>query len=137
MKREVRVGVGVIIRKQGKVLFGLRQGSHGTGQWSLPGGHVEFGETPEQTAQREVMEETGLTITQCHTVASTNDIFTDEDKHYVTLFVLADYQAGDVVTLEPEKCLRWEWFAWDKIPEPRFLPLRHLLEQGYNPFTKT
>ena len=39
------VGVAVMIIRDGKVLFGKRLASHGTGTWHLPGGHLEFMET--------------------------------------------------------------------------------------------
>lgn len=47
-----RVGIGVFVCKNGKFLMGRRKGSHGDGDWSIPGGHLEFGETFEQTAAR-------------------------------------------------------------------------------------
>jgi 8-oxo-dGTP diphosphatase len=57
-----KVGVGVFIIKDKKILMGKRINSHGEGTWSLPGGHLEFFETFEDCAKREVMEETGLKI---------------------------------------------------------------------------
>ena len=129
-----RVGVGVIIRREGKVLLGLRKGSHGSGSWAFPGGHLEFGETPEQTVVRELQEECGVQVKNLTTVTFTNDIFITEQKHYITLYVLCDYASGEAKNLEPEKCERWEWFAWDRLPEPKFLGLQHLVETGYNPF---
>lgn len=134
MNQQVRVGIGVIIRRGTKVLLGFRRNSHGDGTWSFPGGHLEFGETPEQTATREVEEETGLHIKTPRVVAVTNDIFTTEQKHYITVFVLAEYDSGEAELREPGKCERWDWFDWAQLPQPQFLPLRHLLEQGYNPF---
>ena len=56
----IRVGVGVIIVRDGNVLLGERAGSHGAGTWALPGGHLEFGETVADCARREVLEETGF-----------------------------------------------------------------------------
>ena len=44
-KKYPKVGIGVMIQNEkGEVLLGLRQGSHGAGEWSFPGGHLEFGE---------------------------------------------------------------------------------------------
>ncbi len=40
-----KVGLGVLIFKDGKVLLGKRKGAHGEGTWCPPGGHLEFGET--------------------------------------------------------------------------------------------
>lgn len=59
------------------------------GAIQLPGGHLEFGETPEACAVREVLEETGLEISEADVrfVTATNDIFEAEGKHYVTLFM--------------------------------------------------
>ncbi|MBU0929712.1 MAG: NUDIX domain-containing protein, partial [Nanoarchaeota archaeon] len=62
MDKIVRVGVGVYIIKDNKILFGKRKGFHGSGTWCPPGGHLEFNESIEECAIREVMEETGIKI---------------------------------------------------------------------------
>jgi 8-oxo-dGTP diphosphatase len=56
-----------------------------------------------------------------------------EDKHYVTVFVLAASESGTPEVLEPTKCERWAWFDWAALPEPLFLPLRHLVATGFVP----
>ncbi|MDO8336304.1 MAG: NUDIX domain-containing protein, partial [Candidatus Saccharibacteria bacterium] len=84
---EARVGIGIFIFKDGKFLMGHRQGSHGAGTWALPGGHLDFGESFEQTALREVAEENGLEIKDIKFGAVTNDIFEKEGKHYVTIWM--------------------------------------------------
>lgn len=127
-----RVGVGVIIVRDGKVLFGLRQGAHGAGSWSLPGGHLEFQESLEACAQREVQEETGLHVTSCKPVAFTNDIFKSEDKHYITIFMVATVDIGEPEILEPEKCLEWRWCDWHDMPRPLFIPIENLLQQNFD-----
>jgi 8-oxo-dGTP diphosphatase len=129
-----KVGVGVIIKKDGKVLFGKRKGSHGEGTWSLPGGHLEFRETLEECAKREVLEETGLEIVNIKQETFTNDIFPEEQKHYITAYMTADYSLGEVKIMEPDKCTEWRWVAWDALPEPLFIPISNLLKQGYSPF---
>lgn len=128
-----RVGVAVIVINDDKVLLGRRKGSHAAGTWAFPGGHLEFGEEPEQCAQREVSEETGISITNIRRSIFTNDVF-DKEKHYITLFLLADHKFGEPSVREPEKCEEWGWFAWDALPRPLMLPIEHLLQQGYSPF---
>lgn len=127
------VGIGVIVRKDNKVLLGKRKNSHGHGTWQFPGGHLEFGEEPEECARREVKEEAGIDIKNIKKAAFTNDIF-GEDKHYVTLFLVCDYASGEVKVMEPDKCEKWDWFCWSEMPKPRFLPIDNLLKQGYKPF---
>src|SRR5437763_11981549 len=54
---------GAVIRdRPGRILLVLRANDPGRGLWSLPGGRVEPGETPEQAVVREVREETGLEV---------------------------------------------------------------------------
>jgi 8-oxo-dGTP diphosphatase len=129
----VKVGMGVIIVKNGKVLLGKRKGSHGEGKWCAPGGHLEVGETWEECAKRETLEEVGIKINNVRFAAATNDIFNSE-KHYVTIYVTAEQESGEVSLMEPDKCEKWEWFSWDNLPEPMFLSWVNLLKQGYNPF---
>lgn len=128
---EPRVGVGVFVLREGKVLMGKRRNSHGHGQWSLPGGHLEFGEEVFTTAQREVAEETGLQIENLRLGPYTNDIFSKEGKHYITLFVFSESRSGEPQLLEPEKCERWQWVDWDSLPQPLFLPIENLLKSGF------
>ena len=128
-----KVGVGVIVRRNNMVLLGKRKGSHGDASWCFPGGHLEFNESPEDCARREVREETGISIKDLRRGPFTNDIFETEKKHYVTLFLLARYDCGDVTVREPEKCEAWHWFGWDELPEPLFLPIQNLLKENYRP----
>jgi 8-oxo-dGTP diphosphatase len=126
-----RIGIAAIVIRDGTVLLGKRRGSHGAGTWGFPGGHLETGEDIEQCVAREVLEETGLRAYDIRHAGFTNDVFKDEGKHYVTLFVTAKVYAGDAMVLEPHRCERWEWHAWDGLPEPLFLSIRNLKEQGY------
>lgn len=126
------IGVAVIVYKDGNVLLGQRKNSHGSGTWAFPGGHLEYQEKVEACAKREVFEETNLVIKNIKHVAYTNDIFNQEQKHYVTLFVSAQYESGDLEIKEPDKCEKWGWFYWDKLPEPMFLPLKNFLKQGHH-----
>jgi 8-oxo-dGTP diphosphatase len=128
-KNRPSVGVGVIVVKDHKVLFGKRKNAHGEGMWSFPGGHLEFNEGVEECAKREVAEEVGISIKNIQKVTYTNDLFLEEGKHYITCFVRADYDDGEVRVMEPDKSEMWEWFAWDDLPEPLFLPIQNLLKE--------
>ena len=127
----VRVGIGVFVFKDGKFLMQQRQGAHGAGSWSVPGGHLEFGESFEDTARREVKEETSLEITNVRFGAVTNDYFADEKKHYVTVWMLSDWASGKEYIAEPAKCLGQAWHTFDSLPEPLFLPWRQLLASEF------
>jgi 8-oxo-dGTP diphosphatase len=129
-----RVGVGVILIRDGRVLLGKRKNAHGAGTWQFPGGHLEFGETIAACARREVHEETGLQLGPVQLGPYTNDVFATEGRHYVTLYAIARAPRGEPAVREPEKCERWEWFAWSRLPSPLFLPIRHLLAQRFDPF---
>jgi len=130
---QARVGVGVLVVRAGKILLGLRRGSHGAGTWALPGGHLEFGESPADCASRELLEETGLMCRSFTHGPFTNHVFQMERKHYVTLFVIAHGVKGEPQIREPEKCASWAWFTWEALPQPLFPPLHSLQATGFSP----
>jgi 8-oxo-dGTP diphosphatase len=133
-EKRPRVGVGVIIKKDGKILLHKRKNAHGDGSWSCPGGHLEFGESVADCAVRETAEEAGITIRNIRDWIYTNDFFETEGKHYITIYVIADYESGEPQIMEPKKCECWEWFGWENLPSPLFLPLQNVLKAGHNPF---
>jgi 8-oxo-dGTP diphosphatase len=130
-EKHVRVGVGVFIFKDGKFLMLQRKGSHGEGSWSVPGGHLEFGESFEDTARREVTEETSLEIKNVRFGALTNDHFIDEDKHYVTIWMMSDLKGGIARITEPEKCTAQKWCTFDDLPQPLFLTWQQLFSSEF------
>ena len=122
-----KVGIGVIVLREGKILLGERLASHGAGTWAIPGGHLEFGETFEETAKREVEEETGLTdIEIVGLVSISNDRV--YEKHFVSIGMLAHWKSGEPFAAEPEKCANWQWFAPDELPENIFIPSKRVID---------
>ncbi len=115
-----RVGVGVFIFRDGKFLMGWRKSSHGANTWTIPGGHMEFGESPEETAIREVKEETGMDIENVRFGAITNDIFHDDNKHYLSVWMIGDWKSGEPEIIEPDKLVEFRWFDFDNLPDPLF-----------------
>jgi len=124
-----RVGVGVIVIQEGKILMGKRKSAHGSGLWAFPGGHLEFGETVEACAIRELEEETGLRAQKWMLGGWENTFFLPE-KHYITLFIYVTEFAGELKLMEPEKCEGWDWFSVDALPEPLFPVIQGLVEKG-------
>ena len=114
-----RVGIGVMILKDWKVLMSLRKGSHGEGEWQFPGGHLEFGESFERCAVREVKEETDIEIENVRFQFLAN-VKKYANKHYVHIGLIADYKSGKVKNTEPEKSGEWGWFEFNNLPQPIF-----------------
>lgn len=114
-----QVGVGVMIFKEGKMLLSKRKGSHGSGEYAFPGGHLEYMESFEMCARRETKEECGIEIQNIRFQFLAN-VITYVPKHYVHIGLVADWEQGDPVVLEPEKAEKWDWFALENLPQPLF-----------------
>ena len=120
-------------RPDGCFLLGERHGSFGVGKVAFPGGHLEFGESWDACARREVMEETGISLAEpTRHVATTNDVMDADGKHYVTIFMLAEAPEGaEPQNLEPHKCKGWSWVPYAELralpAERLFVPLINLL----------
>ena len=119
-----RVGVGVFLihAPTRTFLFGQRQGSLGHDTWALPGGHLDFGESFEMCAAREVEEETGIVLDDDRVEfwTATNSVMEDGTRgrsHYVTVFMMAKVGEERPVAerREPDKCLGWEWVKWEDL----------------------
>jgi 8-oxo-dGTP diphosphatase len=97
----------------------IRIGSHGSGMLALPGGHLEMFETWEECAKREVEEETGLEIGDIQFAHVTNDIMAEENRHYVTIFMIGkcigEGKSNMPQNKEPHKCKGWQSFSWDEL----------------------
>jgi 8-oxo-dGTP diphosphatase len=130
-KERPKVGIGVIIQRGDKILIGERIANHGSGTYMIPGGHLEFGETFEECARREVEEETGLKNIEIKGVVSIgNDIA--YDKHYVSIGVLAESKEGEPFAGEPGKTQNWFWCDPHKLPEPFFYHSKKAIKNWLN-----
>ena len=125
----IRVGVGVLVADGERLLVLRRVGAHGAGTWGLPGGHQEFGESPEQTAVREVAEETGLIVAATARRGFTDDQMPEIGRHYVTLFVECRVVSGEARIVEPDKATDLAWLTRGELRERElFAPLRRWLD---------
>ena len=119
IENKPKVGVGVMIFKEGKILLGKRKNAHGEGEYAWPVGHMEHMESFEGCVKRETLEETGMEIENVKFLRLLN--FKDyAPKHYVDICMVADWKSGEPQVLESHKCESWDWYDLDNLPEPRF-----------------
>jgi 8-oxo-dGTP diphosphatase len=114
-----RVGICVLVLKDGKILLGRRKGSHGAGEFASPGGHLEHMESFADCAAREVREETGLEIGPIRFLRVMN-LSQYAPRHYVDLAFAADWVRGEPEVREPDKVDGWDWYDPAHLPSPLF-----------------
>ncbi|QLQ36711.2 NUDIX hydrolase [Micromonospora robiginosa] len=105
-----------------RVLLGKRYRTAGEGQWALPGGHVEWNESPVETARRELLEETGL-LGQAALIGPTFFTYGTEIP-YAHVPVLFDSTLGTPRIIPDERFSALDYFALDALPRPLFEPSR-------------
>jgi 8-oxo-dGTP diphosphatase len=133
-EKKIGVGFGVMILKDGKLLLGKRHDDpekassllNGAGTWTMPGGKLEFGETFEKGARREVLEETGITINKMKVICVNQDII--ETAHFITIGLFSDTFLGNPKVMEPDEITKWGWFDLDDLPLPIYFPSAKVLE---------
>jgi 8-oxo-dGTP diphosphatase len=106
-----RVAVGAVVFKDDKVLLIRRAKPPAKGLWAIPGGSVELGETLQQAAERETLEETNLTIQATKPVFTFEVIEKDDNNrvrfHYVIIDLVADYISGIPLPGDDADEVRW------------------------------
>jgi 8-oxo-dGTP diphosphatase len=85
------IGVGALIVENGRVVVIKRGKAPLLGEWSIPGGMLELGETLRQGAEREALEETGLVVRATELLGVFDRIVPDEEGNIVYHYVLIDF----------------------------------------------
>ena len=129
-----RVGVGALVWKGDRVLLVRRGKPPGLGEWSVPGGAQELGETLFEAAVREVAEETGVTCRPLAVLTAVDNIVRGTDGtiafHYTIVDVVAEWLAGEPVAASDVTDARWaDAAAWRDLVA--FPALRAVLEQAW------
>jgi 8-oxo-dGTP diphosphatase len=129
------LAVGAVVIHEGRVLLVRRLRPPGQGQWAIPGGKVDLGETLAQAAEREILEETGLTIAAGEPVYTFEVVERDEEGrvrfHYVIVDLAAEYLGGDLRPGDDAADARW--VAPEELAALRVHPrTRELLQRRFN-----
>lgn len=122
------VGVGVVVFKDETVLLIRRGNPPRAGEWSLPGGSQQTGETVRETAAREVREETGVEIAEPRFLEVIDAIIPDDRGqtrfHYTLIDFWAEWRGGDPVANDDAAHAEWinlaaldELEIWEKTRE--------------------
>lgn len=106
-----RVAVGAIVFHDNKILLVKRGHPPAEGIWAIPGGSVKLGETLKEAAEREILEETGLTIRAGKPAFTFESIHRDDNDairfHYVIVDLMADYVSGNPHPEDDALDVRW------------------------------
>ncbi len=114
-----RVGVGAIVIKDDKVLLVKRGIPPSKGLWAIPGGHIELGETLQETAEREILEETGIVIKARKPIYTFDLIERDDAGRIRFHYIVVDLE-GEYVSGEPQgsdDALEARWLTWEEIEQ--------------------
>lgn len=136
-EKKVGAGFGVMLMKGDKILLGKRHSDpekadselHGEGTWTMPGGKLEFGESFEEGAKREVREETGMTINKVQVCCVNND--KNKDAHFVTIGLYSEAFTGEPKVMEPDEIVEWKWFDLNNLPQPLFPPSAKIVDNYF------
>lgn len=130
MENIPKIWVATFVIKDNKVLLWFRTNTHWSGMWGLTGWHLEFMEEIEDCAIRETLEETNIKIKNVSFLWITNDFFNESNKHYVSIFMKWYYESWELITMEPNKFEKWEWFSLDNLPKPLWFPIEKFFKQN-------
>ena len=109
------VGVGGIIVQEKKVLLIQRNQNPGRGNWTIPGGFVEFDEDMETAVVREIKEETGLVCRVEGLIGLRNRLENGGNSTYAVF--LLEAIAGDLITTPNEEIADVQFFTHDELAE--------------------
>ena len=104
----VKATVGAIIDKDGKILLTKRNNEPFKDYWCIPGGHIDFGETPEQAIKREVKEETCLIVKSLKFSGYYSEIYKEINWHAVALIFICETKG--IIKIDPKEVKAYKWF---------------------------
>ncbi len=107
MTRSPELGIGAIVVRDGSILLVKRGNEPYQGEWSVPGGRVERGESLKSAVKREVLEETGISIAVGDLCYHFEYIAEDDSYHYIVLDYFGFYLEGEVSAGDDADDAQW------------------------------
>ena len=130
----IPTGVHVLLERDGRVLLMRRAGTgFFDGLYSLPGGHVEEGESLRRTAVREMREELGIGVAES-ALWRVGVVHRRSDTNRIDFFLRASSWQGEPTIAEPHRCDDLRWCARDALPEATVPYIRDALAAGEGPW---
>lgn len=133
MNNYIKIGIGVLILDDNKILLGHRVhkaidtgGIYEPDSWCLPGGKQDYDETILECAIRETKEETNLDISDLEVFNAMDDI--QPNKHFVTIQVIAKSFTGEIKVMEKDKIDKWKWFEFNQLPNHIYSPSKKFID---------
>lgn len=125
--------------RPGRVVLGKRKSILGGGLYQVPCGEIEFGETWDEAASREVFESTAMHISDLSVCSVVDTVEWTAGYHAVTVFVRGTVDASQEAepeAMQPDLCDSWHWRTWQELPALKELhwPLRDYKAEGLTPF---
>jgi 8-oxo-dGTP diphosphatase len=124
----IHVGIGCLVFKQDKLLMGRRvDDTHGNGEYSCGGGHVELGENLAESARREIREEWDIDIELPRFLCVIN-LRSYSRLHNISFGFTANWTAGEPRPQKTGEFADFRWCSLDALPAPLFRPVPYYLE---------
>jgi 8-oxo-dGTP diphosphatase len=133
--KKVGIGFGVmILDSKGRILLGKRHEDPNKADsafkvsdvWTMPGGKLDYGESFEEGAKREVKEETGMTLNNPKVICVNQD--KNEYAHFITIGLFSNEYEGYPDVMEPDEITEWKWFELNNLPKNLYFPSAKVLE---------
>lgn len=127
-KKIVFVFKGILFNRDNRVLIDNRKEEildAANGKWEIPGGKIEFGESPEDAVKRELLEETGYNVKVKEIIPYSNVSmweYSDYKQHTVIFFYICELEDDKHIEIHDNRINTYKWITMDKLEDYKFLP---------------
>ncbi|MBQ3408300.1 MAG: NUDIX domain-containing protein [Clostridia bacterium] len=127
-KRTIFVFKGILFNKENQILIDNRKEEildDANGKWEVPGGKIEFGETPEEAVKRELLEETGYNVNVKQIIPYSKVSmweYSDHKQHTVIFFYICELENDNHIEINDNRINTYKWVTNKELSDYEFLP---------------